>query len=210
MTNTLHVQDHPLIQHKLTLLRKADLSTRGFRELTYEIGALLAYELMRDERTVPVQVVTPHGPATGVTLLNKKLVFVAILRAGLGVVEGMLSAVPSARVGHVGLYRDAKLKTAVEYYLKLPKDMTECPTIVVSSVLARGHSAIAAVDRVLEAGAHSVRFACLVAAQEGIKHFQAAHPDVPIYTCAVDPDVNQQGDVVPGLGDVGDRLYGTE
>jgi len=206
----LHLLQHPLLQHKLTLLRKADLSTRGFRNLTHEIGALIAYELMRDAKTEAVEVTTPLGVAQGVTLQGKNHVFVAILRAGLGVVDGMLTAVPTARVGHVGLYRDKKLKTAVEYYLKLPKDIAERKAVVVSSVLATGCSAVAAVDRVKESGAHDVRFACLLAAQEGIDRLQEAHPDVPIYTCAVDPRLDERGYVLPGLGDVGDRLYGTE
>lgn len=206
----LHLLQHPLLQHKLTLLRKAGLSTRGFRNLTHEIGALLAYELMRDVKTDPVEVATPLGTAEGVVLEGKEHVFIAILRAGLGVVDGMLSVVPTARVGHVGLYRDKKLKTAVEYYLKLPKDIAERQAVVVSSVLATGCSAIAALDRVKESGAQGLRFACLLAAKEGIERLRDAHPDVPIYTCGVDPTVDERGYVIPGLGDVGDRLYGTE
>jgi uracil phosphoribosyltransferase len=210
MARELHVLDHPLVQHKLTLLRDKNLSTRGFRQLTQEIGALLAYEVMRDAPTRPVEVETPLGMARGVELDGKKTVLVAILRAGLGVLDGMLTVLPSARVGHVGLYRDPKLHTAVEYYLKLPPNMAERDAIVVSSVLATGSSAAAAVRRVQESGARSVRFACLVACHEGVRHFHEDHPEVPVYTCAVDESLDKRGFIVPGLGDVGDRLYGTE
>jgi uracil phosphoribosyltransferase len=206
----LHVLDHPLVQHKITLLRDKHLSTRGFRQLTQEIGALLAYEIMRDAPTRPVEVETPLGVAQGVELEGKKLVLVAILRAGLGVLDGMLTVLPSARVGHVGLYRDPKLHSAVEYYLKLPHSMPERDAIVISSVLATGSSAAAAVRRVKESGARSVRFACLVACHEGVRNFHEEHPEVPVYTCALDEAIDARGFIVPGLGDVGDRLYGTE
>jgi uracil phosphoribosyltransferase len=210
MSGPLHVIDHPLVQHKLTLLRDKRLSTRGFRELTQEIGALLAYELMRDAPTRPTEVQTPLGTAQGVELDGKKQVLVAILRAGLGVLDGMLTVLPSARVGHVGLYRDAKLRTAVEYYLKLPHGMHERDAVVISSVLATGNSAAAAVRRVQESGARSVKFACLIACPQGIAAFHDAHPEVPIYTCAVDHGIDDKGMIIPGLGDVGDRLYGTQ
>ena len=210
MASNLHIVDHPLVQHKLTLLRDKNLSTRGFRSLTQEIGALLAYEIMRDAPTKEVEVETPVGRARGVELDGKKQVLVAILRAGLGVLDGMLTVLPSARVGHVGLYRDPKLRTAVEYYLKLPPHMSERDAIVVSSVLATGGAAAAAVRRVQESGARSVRFACLIACTEGVQRFHEEHPDVPIYTCAVDESLDAKGFIVPGLGDVGDRLYGTE
>lgn len=210
MPRDLHVIQHPLVQHKLTLLRDKTLSTRGFRSLTQEISALLAYEVMRDAPTRPVQVETPMGTANGAELDGKKLVLVAILRAGLGMLDGMLTILPSARVGHVGLYRDPKLRTAVEYYLKLPHSMPERDAIVISSVLATGGTAAAAVRRVQEAGARSVRFACLVASEEGVHGFHDDHPDVPIFTCAVDQGLDARGYIVPGLGDVGDRLYGTE
>ncbi len=206
----LHIVDHPLVQHTLTLLRDKELSTRGFRAITQEIGALLAYEIMRDAPTRPVQVQTPVGMAQGVELDGKKLVLVAILRAGLGVLDGMLMVLPSARVGHVGLYREPKLRTAVEYYLKLPSGMSERDAIVISSVLATGGTAAAAVRRVQESGARSVRFACLVASPEGVASFREEHPDVPIFACAVDQGLDARGFIVPGLGDVGDRLYGTE
>jgi uracil phosphoribosyltransferase len=210
MSGPLHVIDHPLVQHKLTLLRAKTLSSRGFRELTHEIGALLAYELMRDAPTRATEVETPLGLAQGVELDGKKLVLVAILRAGIGVLDGMLTVLPSARVGHVGLYRDAKLRTAVEYYLKLPHGMHERDAIVISSVLATGGSAAAAIQRVRESGARSVKFACLIACPQGIAAFHEVHPDVPVYTCAVDPGLDDKGMILPGLGDVGDRLYGTQ
>ncbi len=210
MYREVHVLSHPLIQHKLTLLRGKQLSSRGFRALTQEIGALLVYEVMRDAPTRPVEVETPLGPAYGVELDGKKIVLVAILRAGLGVLDGMLTVLPSARVGHIGLYRDPKLGTAVEYYLKLPHNMAERDAIVVSSVLATGSSAAAAVRRVRESGARSVRFVSLVACHEGLRYFHDEHPEVPVYTCAVDEALNARGFIVPGLGDVGDRLYGTE
>jgi uracil phosphoribosyltransferase len=210
MTRELHVLRHPLVQHKLTLLRSKELSTRGFRGLTQEIGALLAYELMRDAPVKPVTVETPLGTAQGVELDGKKQVLVTILRAGLGLLDGMLTVLPSARVGHIGLYRDPKLRTAVEYYLKLPSGMPQRDAVVISSVLATGGSAAAAVRRVRETGARSIKFACLVACDEGVQRMHDEHPDVPIYTCAIDPGVNARGFIVPGLGDVGDRLYGTE
>lgn len=210
MTRKLHILDHPLVQHKLTLLRDKNLSTRGFRALARETGALLAYEIMRDAPTKEVEVETPVGRARGIELDGKKQVLVAILRAGLGVLDGMLDVLPSARVGHVGLYRDPKLRTAVEYYLKLPHSMSERDAIVVSSVLATGGAAAAAVRRVQESGARSVRFACLIASRVGVESFHEEHPEVPIFTCAVDPELDARGFIVPGLGDVGDRLYGTE
>jgi uracil phosphoribosyltransferase len=210
MERELYVIDHPLVQHKLTLLRDKQVSTRGFRALTHEIGALVAYELMRKAPTRAVTVQTPLGEAHGVELDGKKVVLVAILRAGLGMVDGMLAIIPSARVGHIGLYREPKLRTAVEYYLKLPHSMSERDTIVISSVLATGGTAGAAVQRVKECGARSVRFACLVASREGVESLHDQHPDVPIYTCAVDAGLDENGFITPGLGDVGDRLYGTE
>jgi uracil phosphoribosyltransferase len=210
MAGDLHVIDHPLVQHKLTLLRNKELSTRGFRMLTQEIGALLAYEIMRDAPVRPVTVETPVGTAHGVELDGKKQVLLTILRAGLGVLDGMLHVLPSARVGHIGLYREPKLRTAVEYYLKLPRDMPQRDVIVISSVLASGGSAAAAVRRVVETHPRSVKFACLVACHEGIERFHDEYPEVPIYTCAVDAGLDARGFIVPGLGDVGDRLYGTE
>jgi uracil phosphoribosyltransferase len=209
MTANLHIVDHPLVQHKLTLLRKRDTSTRGFRDLTAEIGALLVYELMRDAPVSPCTVDTPLGPAQGVVLEGKKIVLVSVLRAGAGMLDGMLTVLPSARVGHIGLYRDRRLLTAVEYFCKLPAGMENRDAIVVGSVLATGGTAAAAIRRVLEARARSVRFVCLVASPEGVKTLTDQHPDVRIYTAAVDERLTKEGYIYPGLGDVGDRLFGT-
>lgn len=209
MTANLTIVDHPLVQHKLTLLRSKETSTRSFRELTAEIGALLVYELMRDAPVSPCTVETPLGSAQGVELEGKKIVLVSVLRAGAGMLDGMLSVLPSARVGHIGLYRDRRLLTAVEYFCKLPAGMENRDAIVVGSVLATGGTAAAAIRRVLEAKARSVRFVCLVAAREGVNVLAAQHPDVRIYTAAVDDSLTKEGYVYPGLGDVGDRLFGT-
>ncbi len=209
MTTNLHIVDHPLVQHKLTLLRKKDTSTRGFRELTAEIGALLVYELMRDAPVSPCTVETPLGPAQGVVLEGKKIVLVSVLRAGSGMLDGMLTVLPSARVGHIGLYRDRRLLTAVEYFCKLPAGMENRDAIVVGSVLATGGTAAAAIRRVVEARARSVRYVCLVASPQGVESLSAQHPNVPIYTAAVDQSLTKEGYVYPGLGDVGDRLFGT-
>jgi uracil phosphoribosyltransferase len=209
MIANLTIVDHPLVQHKLTLLRRKDTSTRGFRELTAEIGALLVYELMRDAPVTPCTVETPLGTAQGVALEGKKIVLVSVLRAGAGMLDGMLSVLPSARVGHIGLYRDRRLLTAVEYFCKLPAGMENRDAIVVGSVLATGGTASAAIRRVVEARARSVRFVCLVAAREGVQALAAQHPNVRIYTAAVDDSLTKEGYVYPGLGDVGDRLFGT-
>jgi uracil phosphoribosyltransferase len=209
MTTNLTIVDHPLVQHKLTLLRRKDTSTRGFRELTAEIGALLVYELMRDAPVSPCTVETPLGTAQGVELEGKKIVLVSVLRAGQGMLDGMLTVLPSARVGHIGLYRDRRLLTAIEYFCKLPAGMENRDAIVVGSVLATGGTAAAAIRRVLEARARSVRYVCLVAAREGAQALAAQFPDVRIYTAAVDDRLTQDGNVYPGLGDVGDRLFGT-
>lgn len=209
MTTNLTIVDHPLVQHKLTLLRRKDTSTRSFRELTAEIGALLVYELMRDAPVSPCTVETPLGTAQGVELEGKKIVLVSVLRAGAGMLDGMLTVLPSARVGHIGLYRDRRLLTAVEYFCKLPAGMENRDAIVVGSVLATGGTAAAAIRRVLEARARSVRYVCLVAAREGVQALAAQFPDVRIYTAAVDERLTKDGNVYPGLGDVGDRLFGT-
>jgi uracil phosphoribosyltransferase len=209
MTANLTIVDHPLVQHKLTLLRRKDTSTRGFRELCAEIGALLVYELMRDAPVSACTVETPLGTARGVELEGKKIVLVSVLRAGAGMLDGMLTVLPSARVGHIGLYRDRRLLTAVEYFCKLPAGMENRDAIVVGSVLATGGTAAAAIRRVLEARARSVRFVCLVASPEGVKTLTDQHPDVRIYTAAVDERLTKEGYIYPGLGDVGDRLFGT-
>jgi len=203
------VLDHPLIQHKLTLLRDRERSTSGFRRLLHEIGMLMAYELTRDMPTQAVEVETPLERMTGRMIDGKKLVLVPILRAGLGLVDGMLEVVPGARVGHIGLYRDPATLAAVEYYFKMPDHLAERDAIVLDPMLATGHSAAAAVARLKAAGPRSIRLACLLAAPEGIAHLQAAHPDVPITTCAIDRCLNGHGYILPGLGDAGDRIFGT-
>ena len=209
MTANLTIVDHPLVQHKLTLLRRKDTSTRSFRELCAEIGALLVYELMRDAPVSPCTVETPLGTARGVELEGKKIVLVSVLRAGSGMLDGMLTVLPSARIGHIGLYRDRRLLTAVEYFCKLPAGMENRDAIIVGSVLATGGTAAAAIRRVLEARARSVRFVCLVASPQGVAALAAEHPNVRIYTAAVDESLTKDGYIYPGLGDVGDRLFGT-
>lgn len=205
----LTVVDHPLVQHKLSILRDRETSTRSFRALAGEIGSLLAYECMRDAPTTTRPIETPIGAAEGRVLDGKKIVLVSVLRAGSGMLDGMLQILPSARVGHIGLYRDFRLKTAVEYFCKFPSEMENRDVIVAGSVLATGETATAAVDRVLETGARSVRFVCLVASRPGVEVFERHHPQVPLMTAAVDPELTEAGYIYPGLGDVGDRLFGT-
>lgn len=209
MQAPLHVVDHPLVQHKLTLMRNRETSTRSFRALASEVGALLAYELMRDAPVSPCSVQSPLGPAPGVQLEGKKIVLVSVLRAGSGMLDGMLRVLPSARVGHVGLYRDRKLDTAVEYFCKLPSGMVDRDAIVVGSVMGTAGTAIAAVDRVRETGVRSIRFCCLLASRPGLDLFFQRHPGVAVYTAAVDERLTDDGDAYPGVGDFGDRLYGT-
>ncbi len=207
----VHELTHPLIQHKLTLMREKDRSTSGFRRLLNEIGMLMAYELTRDMPTQPVQIETPLETTTGHLIDGRKTVLVPILRAGLGLVDGMLEVVPGARVGHIGLYRDPDTLAAVEYYFKMPDHMDERDVIVLDPMLATGHSAVAAVTRLKErAHPRSIRLACLLAAPEGIAHLHGAHPDVPLYTCAIDRCLNDHGYILPGLGDAGDRIFGTK
>ncbi|WP_428374857.1 uracil phosphoribosyltransferase [Lichenicoccus sp.] len=206
----LLVLDHPLVRHKLTRLRQAGTSTAGFRRLTREISLLMAYEATRDLPLEAVEIETPLERTTGHLLSGKKLCFVSILRAGNGILDGMLDLVPAARVGHVGLYRDHVTLEPVEYYLKLPDDMAERLCIVVDPMLATGHSAIAAVDRLKSAGARQISFVCLLAAPEGVQRFHAAHPDVKLITAAIDRELDANGYIRPGLGDAGDRLFGTK
>jgi uracil phosphoribosyltransferase len=206
----LTVLDHPLVRHKLTLLRRKETSTGGFRRLARELGLLIAYEVTRDLPLEPVRIETPLEAMDGETIAGKKLCFVSILRAGNGILDGMLDLVPSARVGHVGLYRDPATLVPVEYYLKLPDDLAERMVIVVDPMLATGHSAAAAVDRVREAGAAQIRFACLVAAPEGVAAMAEAHPEVPVFACALDRGLDSHAYIRPGLGDAGDRLFGTK
>ncbi len=205
----VNVVSHPLVQHKLTLMREKGRSTSSFRRLTHELAMLMAYELTRDMPTQLIEIETPLATMKSPVIDGKKIVFVPILRAGLGLLDGMLEVVPSARVGHVGLYRDPQTLEAVEYYCKLPQDLADRDVIVLDPMLATGHSAIAAVQRVSEAGARSIRVACLLAAPEGIAAFHARHPDVPIFTASIDQALNDHGYIVPGLGDAGDRLFGT-
>jgi uracil phosphoribosyltransferase len=206
----VHVIGHPLVQHKLTLMRRKDRSTSGFRRLLHEISMLMAYEVTRDMPTQLVEIETPLEKMRSPMIDGKKTVFVVIMRAGSGFLDGMLEVVPGARVGHVGLYRDPKTLGAVEYYFKMPQDMSERDAIVLDPMLATGNSAVAAVDRLKETKPKSIRFVSLVAAPEGIANMQRHHPDVPIYTAAIDRELNDHGYIVPGLGDAGDRLFGTK
>jgi uracil phosphoribosyltransferase len=206
----LTVVGHPLVQHKLTLMRDRATSTAEFRRLAREISLLMAYELTRDLPLETVAVETPLERTEAPRLAGKKLCFVSILRAGDGMLDGMLDLVPSARVGHVGIYRDPQTRTPVEYYLKLPDDVRERLAIVVDPMLATGHSAAAAISRVRRAGAEQVSFACLLAAPEGLQVLADEHPDVPVFTAAVDRELDGHAYIRPGLGDAGDRLYGTK
>jgi uracil phosphoribosyltransferase len=204
------VVDHPLVQHKLTLMRRSDTPTGEFRRLLREISLLLAYEVMRDLPTELIDIQTPIAPMRAPALAGKKLCFVSVLRAGSGILEGMLDLVPSARVGHIGLYRDPQTLAAVEYYFKVPDDIPERDVIVVDPMLATANSAIAALHRLKGCGARSIKYVCLVAAPEGIRALRATHADVPIFTGAIDDRLNDHGYIVPGLGDAGDRLFGTK
>ena len=206
----IHVVDHPMIQHKLTLMRNKNTSTRTFRELVNEVAMLLGYEVTRDLELDKLTIDTPLETMDAPVIKGKKLCFVSILRAGNGLLDGLLRLLPSARVGHVGLYRDPKSLQAVEYYYKVPADIGERLTIVVDPMLATANSAIAAVERLKEGGAHNMKFVCLLAAPEGVLAFNKAHPDVPLFTAAVDRQLNDHGYILPGLGDAGDRIYGTK
>ena len=203
------VVDHPLVQHKLTLLRDRTRSTKGFRELLNEIGMLLAYEVTRDLPLEPVTIETPLVPMEGRQIAGKKLVLAPILRAGVGFLDGMLTLMPSARVAHVGLYRDPDTLQAVEYYFKSPSDLADRTVLVLDPMLATANSAVAAIERLKSRGARDLRFVCLLAAPEGIARLQAAHSDVPVWTAAIDSHLNDHSYIVPGLGDAGDRMYGT-
>lgn len=204
------VVDHPLVQHKLSIMRDRDTSTRGFRQLLREIALLLCYEVTRDLELTTAEIHTPMEAMDAPTLKGKKLVFASILRAGNGLLEGMLDLVPSARVAHVGLYRDHETLEAVEYYYKAPNDLEDRLVIAVDPMLATANSATAAIDKLKQSGAKNIRFLCLLAAPEGIEAFIKHHPDVPIYTAAIDERLNEKGYIVPGLGDAGDRMYGTK
>jgi uracil phosphoribosyltransferase len=208
--SNLHVVTHPLVQHKLTLMREKDRSTAGFRQLLNEIGMLLCYEITRDLPLEEIEIETPLTRAKAPVIAGKKLIFCPILRAGMGFLEGMLELVPSARVAHIGLYRNHATLEAVEYYCKAPEDIADRLVIVMDPMLATGNSAIAAVDRLKARGARTIRFVCLLAAPEGLAKFQASHPDVAVWTAAVDSHLNEHGYIVPGLGDAGDRMFGTK
>jgi uracil phosphoribosyltransferase len=204
------VVDHPLVQHKLTIMRNKATSTAGFRRLLREISLLLGYEVTRDLELTTTTIETPLQEMEAPTLEGKKLVFASVLRAGNGLLEGLLDLVPAARVAHIGLYRDHETLQAVEYFFKAPSDLGDRLVIVVDPMLATANSAIAAIDMLKGRGATNLRYLCLLAAPEGIKRFTTAHPDVPVFTAAIDSHLNEKGYIVPGLGDAGDRMYGTK
>ncbi|OAN75355.1 uracil phosphoribosyltransferase [Jannaschia sp. EhC01] len=210
MTDHLTIVDHPLVQHKLTLMRDVDCSTKSFRQLLREISHLLAYEVTRNLPMEMVTVNTPLEPMKAPAIKGKKLALVSILRAGNGLLDGILELIPNARVGFVGLYRDPETLQPVEYYYKVPEAMEDRLTIVVDPMLATGNSSAAAVTRLKEGGARNIRFLCLLAAPEGVARMKEAHPDVPIVTAALDSHLNDHGYIVPGLGDAGDRMFGTK
>lgn len=205
----VHVVNHPLVQHKLTLLRQVERSTQGFRRLVNEIGMLLCYEVTRDLPVEMVEIETPLQTSRQPVISGKKMVFAPILRAGVGFLDGMLELVPAARVAHIGLYRDPDTLQAVEYYFKAPSDIADRMVVVMDPMLATANSAVAAIDRLKERGARDLRFVCLLAAPEGIERLRGAHPEVRIWTAAIDEKLNDHGYIVPGLGDAGDRMFGT-
>ena len=210
LPHSIHVVTHPLVQHKLTKLRDKATSSTNFRRLLREIGLLLGYDATRDLPTVQTRIETPIEAMDAPLLDGKKLVVVPILRAGLGLAEGVIDLVPLARVGHVGLYRDPRTLQAVEYYLKIPQDISDRDVIVCDPMLATAHSAIAAVDRLKESGARRIKFICVLGSEQGARTFAEAHPDVPVFAAAIDAKLNDHGYIVPGLGDAGDRLFGTK
>lgn len=206
----VHVIDHPLVQHKLTMIRDKNTGPKDFRELVEEVSLLMAYEVTRDMPLEEVEVETPICKTVGKTIAGKKVGIIPILRAGLGMVNGILQLIPTAKVGHIGLYRDPETLQPVEYYCKLPVDVEERELIVIDPMLATGGSACAAIQYLKDRGAHNIKLMCLLAAPEGIQRIQAEHPDVDIFTAAVDERLNEIGYIVPGLGDAGDRLFGTK
>ena len=201
---------HPIIQHKLSMMRSKDTNTQDFRTFLREISMLMGYEILRDLPTAEVEIETPLEKMKSRMLSGKKLCIVPILRAGNGFVDGLLQLVPAARVGHIGLYRDPETLGAVEYYLKFPEDLASRRVVIVDPMLATGHSAVAAVDRAKDAEATDIKFLCLIAAPEGLKTFHEAHPDVEVYTAAIDRELNDHGYILPGIGDAGDRIFGTK
>lgn len=202
--------EHPLIQHKLTLMRQKETSTAKFRQLLEEISLLLAYEVTRELPLEMVPIETPFATTKAPMLTGKKLVLISIMRAGQGILDGMLKLIPSARVGHIGLYRDPRMLMPVEYYFKVPNDVSERDMLVVDPMIATGNTAIAAVHRLKETRPQSIKFVCLLAAPEGLKHFHEEHPDVPIFTASIDDKLDEHGYILPGLGDAGDRMFGTQ
>jgi uracil phosphoribosyltransferase len=204
------VVDHPLVQHKLSIMRNKDTSTAGFRRLLREISLLLGYEVTRNLELTTTKIETPMEVMDAPILEGKKLVFASVLRAGNGLLEGLLDLVPAARVAHIGLYRDHETLEAVEYFFKAPSDLADRLVIVVDPMLATANSAIAAIDKLKGRGATNIRFLCLLAAPEGIERFTEAHPDVPVFTASIDRQLNEKGYILPGLGDAGDRMYGTK
>lgn len=210
MNDNVHIIDHPLIRHKLSHLRDKETPGHVFRELMREIGMLLGYELLRDLPTKTVEIDTPMQSMKTEVLDGKKMCIVPILRAGNGLLNGLLELVPLAHVGHIGLYRDPDRLIPVEYYLKLPDDMAQRQVLVVDPMLATGKSAIAAIDRLKDHDAVNIKFLCLVAAPEGLEALHEEHPDIPVYTAAVDSSIDKQGFILPGIGDAGDRIYGTK
>lgn len=204
------ILDHPLVQHKLSILRRTETGTKDFRELISEIGNLLCYEATRDLELEPVDIVTPMGPCTAKQLKGKAPVIVPILRAGLGMVDGLQKLIPQARVGHIGLYRDEETAQPIEYYCKLPADIADCKVFVVDPMLATGGSAIDAIGQIKKRGVKDISFLCIIAAPEGLERLNVAHPDVQIYCAALDDHLNEINYIVPGLGDAGDRIFGTK
>lgn len=210
MNSLVTLIDHPLIQHKLTIMRQKSTSTAKFRQLLSEISMLLAYEVTRDIPTEKVPIETPLTTTYAPMLVGKKLVIISIMRAGQGILDGMLQLMPSARVGHIGLYRDPKTHVVVEYYFKVPNDVSDREMLIVDPMVATGNSAVAAVHRLKETQPQSMKLVCLLAAPEGIAHFHDEHPDVPIFTAAIDEKLDEHGYILPGLGDAGDRMFGTK
>lgn len=210
LQSQVHVIDHPLVQHKLTLMRKRETSSSAFRRLSSEISGFLAYEVTRHHPLKPTRINTPLGPMTASLLDGKKLVVISILRAGIAIADGIVAAIPSARIGHIGLYRDRRTEMTVEYYFKAPRNMSDRTALVVDPMVATGHSAEAAIARVKSTDPKELVFICLIAAPQGVEHLHKYHPDVPIYCAAVDEGLDSSGYIVPGFGDAGDRIFGTK
>ncbi len=210
MDRNLHIIDHPLVQHKLALLRDKETSTNKFRDLLREISLLMGYELLRDLPTEEIEIETPMEKTKARKLAGKKLCIVSILRGGNGLVDGLLELMPSARIGHIGLYRDPETLGPVEYYLKFPEDLPSRKVVIVNPMLATGHSAVAAISRVHGAEATDIKFLCIVASPEGIATVRESYPDIPIYTAAIDRGLTEHGYILPGIGDAGDRIFGTK